>query len=62
MQTNNAVWKRNRNLYARLLLEQLRVGGPLSEPFHAMPKEGGLPTLQAYVMVRCMLQGTGMHG
>ncbi len=51
-QTNNPVWKRNRNQYARLLLEQLRAGGALLEPFHVMPKEGALPTLQTYLTYR----------
>lgn len=43
-QTSNVVWKKNRNAFARLLLEQLR-SGRLAEPFHQMPPDGPLPTL-----------------
>eukprot|EP00884_Botryococcus_braunii_P003926 jgi/Botrbrau1/13534/Bobra.0347s0018.1 len=43
LKTCNVTWKRNRNRYARLLLNQLRVGC-LGEPFHQPPLCGGLPT------------------
>ena len=42
------VWKRNRNTYARLLLEQLRCG-TLAEPFTALPPDGPLPTLPKHL-------------
>lgn len=44
LQTRNDVWKKNRNAYAKLLLEQLRCGR-LEEPFHASPPTAPLPTL-----------------
>lgn len=47
-QTANVVWKRNRNAYARLLLEQLRCG-KLTEPFSAQPPGGPLPTLPKHL-------------
>ncbi|GAB4817988.1 hypothetical protein N2152v2_005034 [Parachlorella kessleri] len=43
-ETANVVWKKNRNAFARLLLDQLRAGR-LAEPFHQMPPDGPLPTL-----------------
>lgn len=46
-QTTNPVWKRNRNLHARLLLEQLRAGR-LAEPFERPPPDGPLRTLGAW--------------
>jgi hypothetical protein len=46
-QTSNAVWKRNRNAHARLLLDQLRAGR-LEDPFHVMPPGGPLPTLSKH--------------
>lgn len=48
MQTANVVWKKNRNAYARLLLEQLR-RGMLAEPFSAAPPDGPLPTLPKHL-------------
>lgn len=48
MQTANVVWKKNRNAYARLLLEQLRCG-QLCEPFSAQPPGGPLPTLPKHL-------------
>lgn len=48
LQTANVVWKRNRNAYARLLLEQLRCG-KLEEPFSAQPPGGPLPTLPKHL-------------
>eukprot|EP00775_Hariotina_reticulata_P004241 gene4241-4491_t len=51
--TSNSTWKRNRNQYARLLLEQLRAGC-LEVPFNGMPPDGGLPTLPAYLTYRFM--------
>ncbi len=44
LQTANVVWKKNRNAFARLLLDQLRAGR-LAEPFHQLPPDGPLPTL-----------------
>jgi hypothetical protein len=52
--TSNRVWKRNRNAYARLLLDQLR-SGILMEPFSTMPGDGaGLPTLPAHLKCATM--------
>lgn len=51
LQTSNITWKRNRNLYARLLLEQLRAG-VLEVPFHGLPPQGALPTLPAFLTYR----------
>ncbi len=45
-QSANAVWRRNRNLHARLLLECLRAGR-LREPFTALPPPGLLPALSS---------------
>ncbi|KAK9839812.1 hypothetical protein WJX81_003464 [Elliptochloris bilobata] len=47
--TTNPVWKRNRNLHARLLLEQLRAGR-LAEPFERPPPDGPLRTLGAWAL------------
>lgn len=47
-QTANVVWKKNRNAYARLLLEQLRCG-KLGEPFGGQPPGGPLPTLPKHL-------------
>ncbi|KAL4548093.1 hypothetical protein Ndes2526B_g07296 [Nannochloris sp. 'desiccata'] len=43
-ETRNEVWKKNRNAYAKLLLEQLKCGR-LEEPFNANPPAAPLPTL-----------------
>ena len=48
-QTANPVWKRNRNLHARLLLEQLRAGR-LAEPFLRAPPDGPLRTLASWAL------------
>lgn len=48
LQTSNVVWKKNRNAYARLLLEQLRCGR-LGEPFSSQPPSGPLPTLPKHL-------------
>ena len=42
--SSNAVWKRNRNLYCMLLLDQILIG-KLEKPFTSMPPDGGLPLL-----------------
>lgn len=47
-QTANVLWKRNRNAYARLLVEQLRCG-KLVEPFTKQPPGGPLPTLPKHL-------------
>ncbi|PRW58703.1 centrosomal of 112 kDa-like isoform X1 isoform B [Chlorella sorokiniana] len=47
-ETANVVWKRNRNAYARLLVEQLRCG-KLVEPFTGQPPGGPLPTLPKHL-------------
>ena len=48
-QSANSVWRRNRNLHARLLLECVKAGR-LREPFTSLPPPGPLPTLS-----RCAL-------
>jgi len=48
-QTANPVWKRNRNLHARLLLEQLRAGR-LAEPFLRAPPDGPLRTPASWAL------------
>eukprot|EP00887_Chlorella_sp_A99_P005213 scaffold1.g5213.t1 len=48
-ETTNAVWKKNRNAYAQLLLEQLRAG-KLAEPFHLLPPDGPLSTLPKHAV------------
>ena len=48
-ETANRVWKRNRNMHARLLLLQLRTGR-LSHPFTAVPYPGALPTLGRWAL------------
>ncbi|KAL4437071.1 hypothetical protein ABPG75_004210 [Micractinium tetrahymenae] len=47
-ETANVVWKKNRNAYARLLLEQLRCGR-LDQPFSGQPPGGPLPTLPKHL-------------
>ena len=42
--TNNTVWKKSRNLYAMLLLDQV-LCGKLNKPFINLPPDGGLPTI-----------------
>lgn len=48
--TTNEVWKKNRNLYARILLNQVSKGA-LSEPFDKRPPEGPLPKLNRYLVL-----------
>ncbi|KAM3147043.1 hypothetical protein pb186bvf_000759 [Paramecium bursaria] len=47
--TTNEVWKKNRNLYARILLQQV-LKNQLSEPFDKRPSEGPLPKLNKYLV------------
>ncbi|CDW87141.1 UNKNOWN [Stylonychia lemnae] len=42
--TNNIVWKKNRNLYTMMLLDQI-LGQKLEKPFQSQPPDGGLPLL-----------------
>lgn len=49
--TANRQWAHNRNAHARLLLAQLQAG-VLEVPFNALPPDGGLPTLPAYLTYR----------
>lgn len=44
------MWKRNRNLYAQLLLDFLR-NGKLEKPFSELPPEGSLPVISAQAVV-----------
>ena len=48
-ETANRVWKRNRNMHARLLLSQLRAG-QLSHPFTALPGPGPVPILGRWAL------------
>eukprot|EP00798_Chlamydomonas_sp_ICE-L_P021061 gene21061-27940_t len=50
--TQNVVWKRNRNSYAKLLVDQLKHGGSLVEPFDVLPMEGHLPSLPLHMKCR----------
>ena len=45
----NVDWKRNRNTYARLLLEMVK-GGKFGEPFDLQPRPGPLPMLPAHLV------------
>lgn len=46
--TSNRIWKKNRNQYAALLLEQIR-NGVMMEPFNTLPREEpGLPPFQQH--------------
>ena len=49
LQTVNVAWKRNRNAYARLLLEQLQAG-VLEAPFHVCPPSAPLATLPQWTL------------
>ena len=44
------VWKKNRNNYAMLLLDQV-LNGHLEMPFTVLPPEGCLPVLQKQYLV-----------
>lgn len=48
--TSNAIWKKNRNLYAKLLLSQV-ISRNLQEPFNKGPPEGALPKLNKLEIV-----------
>jgi len=48
--TSNDVWKKNRNLYALLLLNYLR-NGKLEKPFNELPPEGSLPVISSQDVV-----------
>ena len=45
---NNILWRKNRNLYAKLLLAMLKTKSGLLEPFNKCPPEGSLPKLSIY--------------
>lgn len=46
----NSVWKRNRNMYAKLLLSMI-ISQSLSDPFHVSPGEGDpLPPFPSYLI------------
>lgn len=51
MVTQNAQWKKNRNLYCMLLLDQL-FNGKLAKPFVKMPPDEALPMLSPTEVVR----------
>lgn len=53
------MWKRNRNQWARLLLDQLNTG-VLEAPFDVLPPEGGLPPVQSWMLTRQGLAATGI--
>jgi len=48
--TTNIEWKKNRNRYAILLLDQV-LNNKLESPFTSTPPEGGLIVLQQYEVV-----------
>ena len=50
--TTNLVWKKNRNRYAILLLDQV-LNNKLEAPFISIPPEGGLKGLQQHEVVIC---------
>lgn len=45
---SNIVWRKHRNAYARLLLDNV-INKKLSEPFHALPPDGPLPSFPFHV-------------
>ncbi|KAK9806716.1 hypothetical protein WJX72_000383 [[Myrmecia] bisecta] len=58
---SNVTWKKNRNMYARLLLEQLRCGR-LENPFHTNPPPGPLQMLPRWLLYPyCNARQPGMH-
>ena len=59
VQTNNPVWKKNRNAYAKLLLNQLKQGR-LEKPFNAAPPAGPLQTLPASLIYAFSLPRTNL--
>lgn len=52
--TTNKVWKKNRNLYAKELLNMVNVS-KLREPFTKMPPDGPLPKFNKYDIVILLL-------
>lgn len=44
-------WKRNRNLYAGVLLGMLKKGGRLGRPFDVAPTDGALPTMPNWMKI-----------
>lgn len=56
----NQVWKRHRNLYVKLLLNQV-VGQNLSEPFHELPPDGALPSFPSHVLSKFPRDLVGPH-
>lgn len=51
--TTNVIWKKNRNLYAKLLLSNV-LNKSLGEPFTRGPPEGALPKLNKAEIVRVL--------
>ena len=49
--TTNVVWKKNRNRYAILLLDQV-LNNRLEPPFTSLPPESGLVVMQLHDVVR----------
>jgi len=43
--TTNTLWKKSRNLYAMLLLDQV-LNGKLDKPFNRLPPEASLPSIK----------------
>lgn len=43
--TSNSIWKKSRNLYAMLLLDQV-LNGKLEKPFNRLPPEASLPSIK----------------
>lgn len=45
---SNAVWRKTRNAYARLLLDMV-ISKRLTEPFHQLPPDGPLPSFPSHI-------------
>lgn len=56
----NPVWRKNRNNYAKLLLNMVVIKS-LTEPFHIPPSDDPLPTLPAYLLGRNYKDLMGPH-
>ena len=44
----NAIWKENRNIYAKLLFNAIKIGILHEEPFSKNPPEGDLEKITKY--------------
>lgn len=53
--TSNLTWKKNRNIYAKLLLENV-MEGILYPPFNKMPPDGHLAKFDKYDIVKITIK------